>query len=75
MYAFTFTPENAMLFFEVCKELKAETEEDRLKIIKAMAELGKVENIVRTKMNPEDYAKHLASKFGNVLRIKGESNG
>ena len=63
MLAFTFTAEQAELFFSVCHELKADTEEQRLQIISAMAKLGKVKNIVSTKMTKDEYIKHLAKNF------------
>jgi len=69
MQAFTLTLQNAEMFFELCKELKADTEEQRVAILRAMAELGKVNNIVETKMSKEDYIKHLAKHF-KVLQVK-----
>jgi translation initiation factor 1 (eIF-1/SUI1) len=69
MQAFTLTLQNAEMFFELCKELKADTEEERVAILQAMAELGKVKTIVDTKMSKEDYIKHLAKHF-KVLQVK-----
>lgn len=63
MYAFTLTAENAELFFEVCHELKANTEIERIRILEAMAKLGKVNNIVKTKLNKQEYIKHLSKHF------------
>ena len=72
MLAFSMNADNAMLFFEVCQELKAETEEERLAILGAMVKLGKIKSITQTKLSKEDYIKHLSEKFGNVLHIKGD---
>ena len=63
MYAFTLTAENAELFFDICHELKADTEEERIKILEAMAKLGKINNIVKTSMSKEEYIKHLSKHF------------
>ena len=73
MLAFSLTADNAMLFFEVCQELKADTEEQRVAILKAMVQLGKVKSVVQTPKTKEEYAKHLAEKFGKVLHIKGDN--
>lgn len=63
MKAFSLTAENACLFFEICHELKAESEAERVAILEAMAKLGKVQNIVETKMNKDEYVKHLSKHF------------
>ena len=63
MHAFTLTAENAELFFEVCHELKANTEEERVKILIAMAKMGKVENVCKTPMSKDEYIKHLSKNF------------
>jgi hypothetical protein len=69
MQAFTLTLQNAELFFELCKELKADTEEKRVAILQALAELGKVQSIVESHMTKEEYIKHIAKHF-KVLQIK-----
>ena len=63
MQAFRLTAANAELFFEVCHELKADTEEMRLQILGAMVQLGRVESIVETPKTKEEYIKHLSKHF------------
>lgn len=69
------TADSATLFFEICQELNADTEEQRIAILEAMAELGRVKTVVETPKTKEEYIEHLAKHF-NVLKIKEkESNG
>lgn len=63
MQAFRLSLENAMLFFDVCNELKADTEEKRLKVMGAMVQLGKVEQVTQTPKTKEEYIKHLQKHF------------
>jgi len=62
------------MFFELCQELNAKTETERLKIMKAMIERGEVKSVTETNLSKEEYMKHLSEKFGNVMNIssKGE---
>ena len=69
MMAFRLTADNALLFFEICHELKADTEEKRLAIIDAMIQLGKVEQVTQTKKTKEEYIQHLSKNF-SVLDVK-----
>lgn len=74
MYAFSLTVDNAMLFFEICRELKADKEEERMTILQAMAQLGKVQNIVKTKMTRAQYVKHLSKNFKcAIVKSKGDA--
>lgn len=63
MRAFRLTADNALLFFEICHELKADTEEARLAILSAMVQLGKVEQVTETSKTKEEYIKHLSQHF------------
>lgn len=72
MLAFTLTAENAALFFEICHEIGADTEQKRILVLQEMAKLGHVQNIVETPKSKDEYLKHLAKNF-KVLKI-GESN-
>lgn len=71
MLAFHLTPQAAVLFFEICEEFNADTEEKRLQIMQALAEYGLIDNIVQTPQTKEEYMKHLAKNF-KVLEIKQE---
>ena len=72
MKAIRLTADQAYLFFELCQELKADTEEKRLAIINTMAEFEEVESITQTSMTKDEYIKHISQKFGKVLVIKPE---
>jgi len=75
MYAWTFNSVNEVeLFFKVCQELNADTEEKRFQILEAMAQMGKIKNVVKTKMEKKEYVEHLAKHFGNVLVVKSQES-
>jgi hypothetical protein len=63
MRAFRLTLDNALLFYEMCLELKADTEEKRLAIMDAMVQFGKVEQVTDTPKTKEEYIKHLSKHF------------
>lgn len=71
MYAFRMTAESALLFFEICQELKATTEEQRWKIMDAMVQLGKVEQVTQTTKSKEEYIKHLNKHFKTAIINNG----
>lgn len=73
MQAFRLTLDNAMLFFELCKELKADTEEKRLSIMDAMVQFGKVEQVTDTPKTKEEYLNHLAKHF-KVLNVSSKGS-
>jgi hypothetical protein len=73
MLAFRLTVDQAMLFFEVCQEIGADTEEKRLVVMQEMAKAGLVEGITDTKMTKDEYVKHLSEKFGNTIVIKKDN--
>jgi len=73
MLAWTLTAENAALFFELCQELKADTEIKRVQILKEMARLGKVKNLTKTPMTKEKYLKYLSKNF-KVAVIKNNGS-
>lgn len=72
MRAFRLTAENAMLFYEVCQELGLHTEEERMLVMDALIELGKVEQVTETNKTKEEYLEHLAKHF-KIAELK--SNG
>jgi hypothetical protein len=72
MRAFRLTADQAVLFFEICAEIHADTEEKRLVVLSEMAKVGAVDGITDTKMSKEEYVKHLSSKFGKVLVVKSK---
>lgn len=61
--AFVMSARSAELFFEVCHELKAETEEERVEILTVMGRLGLLQNIVQTEKTKEEYIAHLRKHF------------
>lgn len=72
MRAFRLTAENAELFFEICQSVHANTEEERLQVLDAMVQLGRVEQITDTPKTKEEYIKHLAKNFKvGVVEYKG----
>jgi hypothetical protein len=68
--AFRLTADQAALFFEICMEIHADTEEKRLLVLAEMAKYGQVDGITDTKMTKEQYVKHLSEKFGRVMVVK-----
>lgn len=75
MRAYRLTVDQVELFFEVCAKLNATTEAERTQILETMAEFGQVQGITHTKMGKEDYLKHLAKHFGNVLSVESKTTG
>jgi len=73
MRAWTLTAENAELFFELCQELKADTEVKIVQILREMARLGKVKNLTKTPMTKEKYLEHLGKNF-KVAVIKNNGS-
>lgn len=73
MFAFTLTTDQAEMFFELCQELNAVTEQERYEVLQAMAQCGQVTTVVQTPKTKEDYIKHLAKNF-KVLQIKEKEN-
>ncbi len=73
MLAFMLTAENAQLFFEICQEVNAQTEEERTAVLVHMARLGCVKNVIETKQTKEEYVKHLAKNF-KVLMLEDNKN-
>jgi hypothetical protein len=74
MMAFRLTVDQAEVFYEICHELKADTEEKRVAILIEMSKYGQVEGITETKKTKEEYVKHLSEHFGNVLVVKPQEN-
>lgn len=63
MLAFGLTVDNALLFFEICHELHADTVEKRLAIMDVMVKMGKVKQVVETPKTKEEYIRHLSKHF------------
>lgn len=63
MFAFRLTAENALLFFEICQEIHADTEAQRISVLNAMVKLGKVDQVTQTTKTKEEYIKHLSKHF------------
>lgn len=74
MLAFRLTLAQVEMFFHLCHELNAVTEAERVAVLEMMAGEGDVEGITKTSMSKEEYIKHLASKFGNIVNITSKEN-
>ena len=70
MYAFRLNVDQLELFYQVCADIKAVTEEERTAVLVAMAYYGQLDGVVKSSLSKEDYIKHLSEKFGPVLVIK-----
>lgn len=68
MLAFTLTLDQTILFYEICQEINAVTEDQRMAVLNEMAKCGQVKSIVSTPKTKEEYIKHLAKNF-KVLKI------
>lgn len=69
MLAFRLNLEQLELFYKVCEEMGATTEEARTRILVVMAKMGQIDGVVDTKLSKSDYIKHMAKQFGSVLNI------
>jgi hypothetical protein len=65
---FELTAENAMRFFQLCQERKADTLEERLKILAELAEEHKVNRIGFCQKTQEEFIDHLKQEH-NILYI------
>jgi hypothetical protein len=63
MRAFRLSLENALLFYEICKDLNIETEEERLQILDIFVQSGKVDQVTDTPKTKEEYLTHLRKHF------------
>lgn len=70
MLMFDLSVENAQEFFERCMKREANTLEERLEILREMAEEGKIKRIMATDRTPDQVAKDLSKHYDNVLIIK-----
>jgi hypothetical protein len=65
------------MFYQICKEVKAETEEDRLKVLLEMARSNLIESVYTTKRTK----KQLVEDFGKEHKVldltekENEDNG
>jgi len=70
MLAFMMSVEQLELFYQICEAVGAVTEEQKVFVAMEMAQHGHINSVVKTKMDKEEYVKHLAKNFGNVLVVK-----
>lgn len=63
MRAFRLNLDQAELFFSICQELHADTEEERVRILDVMAKYGEVDGITETPKTKEEYITHLQKHF------------
>lgn len=66
--AWTMTAETAMEFFKRCMDRKAETEQERGKILEELAKEGRMTSVVATKKTKEEYIKE-KSKHYRILKV------
>lgn len=67
--AWTMTAGTAMEFFRRCHERKANTEQERVKILIELSQEGQMKSVVATSKTKEEYIKDKSRHF-KVLRIK-----
>jgi hypothetical protein len=67
--AFQLNLDQAIVFFEICKEMNLNTEEERAKVLSLMAEEGQVERMWTTYRTKEKFMADLARKF-EVMHVK-----
>lgn len=62
-----------MEFFKRCMDRKAETEEERVKILIELAQEGRMKSVTATNKTKEEYIRDKAKHF-RVMRIKKDDN-
>lgn len=67
--AFQITPEQGMLFFQICMELNLNTEEERTVLLHELAKHGQVERFWTTKRSKERFLTDLSRHF-KILQLK-----
>ena len=67
--AFQLTVDQALMFFEICKEMDLNTEEQRARVLELMAEEWQVERMWTTHRTKDKFMADLARKF-KVMHVK-----
>lgn len=67
--AFMMTVDQALVFFQLCHDLKLETEEERVTLLSAMAKQGSVKNVWQTGRDQDQFVKDMARNY-KILRVK-----
>ena len=68
------TSDTATKFYELCKELKAETEAERYKILQAMARLGMMKSVIVTGRPREKIIEDMQKHY-KVLDVRENKDG
>jgi len=66
--AWEMTVEVAMEFYKRCIEQKAETESEKVKVLRQLMEEGKMTRVTTTKKSKEEYIRDKAKHF-KILRV------
>ena len=74
MQAFRLSLDNAVLFFEMCEEFHADTEDKRVELLGLFVQYGLVDQITETPKTKEEYIAHLNKHF-NVADATNGSIG
>ena len=72
--AYELNVDNAMLFFELCHELNLTTEQDRVALLQAMAELGRVKRAWTTKRTKDQLIKDLSKHYKTIVVKSANEN-
>lgn len=72
MKAYQMSLDTAMIFYQLCEELKLNTERDRVSLLDLMAKEKKLQRVWETKRSKEKFIKDLAKHF-NVVPIKNNA--
>lgn len=73
MKAYRLNIDQVEIFFQICHELNATSEESRTLILEVMAEKGLVDGITQTSMTKDEYVKHLSKHFTCAI-VKNSSD-
>lgn len=69
LIAWTMTPDTAMMFYERCMERKADTPEERIKILAELAAEGRMQSVVATNKTKDEYIQDKAKHF-KILKVE-----
>lgn len=68
------TPEVAETFYRLCTKLNATTEEERHRVLDAMARLGLMKNVIETGRTREEIVRDMRKHY-KVLDIREKNGG
>ena len=64
---FKMSVESAIKFYEICKEVKATTEEDKAIVLQEMAREGLIDNVVKTDRSKEQIIADMSKRFKTLV--------